>query len=93
MDAHVDIKVIQHEKEFLNQEIRRLERIIELVEAKQEKASEELEGNQFEIASEEIAELVRKVENSILHMNLLIGNLEEIEETLRNYIENKYGES
>lgn len=91
MDAHVEIKVLQHERDFMQGEIRKLEQVIELVRTKQSAASMELDGNQFDIASKEISNLVRTINNTILHFNLLIAQLDKMVEDVSKYVASGYG--
>ena len=91
MDACVEIKTLQHEKEFMEAEIRRLENVINLIEEKENRASVDLEGNQFDIASEEISFLERTIENTILHLKLLINHLEVLINHVNEYTNSCYG--
>ncbi len=91
MDAHVDIKVLNHERDSMQEEIKRLERIVDMLNQTQSKASLELEGNQFDIAAEEISSLTNTIDNTILHFNLLITQIDKMIDDVTNYVNSAYG--
>ena len=89
--AHVDIKTLMHEKEFIEEEVNKLERMVEMIEAAQNRASF-LEGRQFDIADTEIKQLIDKIEASRIHLKTLSSDLDKIIEDVQKYVDSKYGE-
>ena len=90
MDAHVDLKVLEHEKDFLQKEIRHLENIKDRISRKQEIASEDLEGDQFEMASGEIENIVSSIDDSIAHLEALITDIEGMIDKITSYTQCLY---
>ena len=85
MDAHVDLKVLEHEKDFLQKEIKHLESIKERISRKQEIASSDLEGDQFDMASGEIENVISSIDDSIVHLESLISDIDEMIEKITSY--------
>ncbi len=90
MDVYVDIKVLEHEKDFLQKEIQHLTAIKERITHSRDNASADLEGDQFEMASSEVDNVSVSIDESISHLEDLIQDIDEMLEHLRAYADCKY---
>lgn len=90
MDVQVDINELQQQVTLIDKTVSQLQNVCDTIRAKHRKSSAELEGNQFEIATEHINQTCQKVEQSISRLAELKKYLCELRDILEQYIKCRY---
>ena len=90
LHARTYIKTLEIEQEHLENACVHLEKMSDMISSKQQVASQDLEGNQFEIATEEINQLLSKIEASRLHLKTLSADIETMIEDVKQYLTTAY---
>jgi uncharacterized protein YukE len=90
MDIHVDIQFLERQKDHLKKSSFQLEQILKEIKKNHASAAEELEGKQFDIATNEINKTAKSVQKSIVTMRYLMADLDKLITILNKYSKCKY---
>lgn len=91
MDVHVDLAELQQQMSLIDSTISNLQEVCNTIRTKRQRSSAELEGNQFDIASENIDKACKGVESSISKMEKLKAHLKKLYNEIEEYTKCCYG--